>query len=77
MSNPLEFSDKEIVDSYCGMYWLNHIYGQVDCGELKRLTYLEWLISTKENSEEIWNIISERIKKMVENFHGILQEQGY
>ena len=65
-SNPLEFSDKEIVDSYCGMYWLNHIYGQVDCMELKRLTYLERLISTKENSEEIFKNIDERIKKMKE-----------
>jgi hypothetical protein len=67
-SNPLEFSDKEIVDSYCGMYWLNHIYGQVDCRELKRLTYLEWLISTKENSEEILKNIDERIKKMKERY---------
>jgi hypothetical protein len=65
-SNPLEFSDKEIVDSYCGIYWLNYIYGQVDCMELKRLTYLEWLISTKENSEEIFKNIDERIKKMKE-----------
>ena len=63
-----KMSDKELEDSFCGLYWVVHVYGQSSVRDCQLINLMEIEVGKRKNEASI-----SRIKKRMKE----MDEEGY